>query len=661
MTAKRIEGKPFIVADSIGEILSEAGIVMGRARLSPGRDVKVICPACNGGSTKEQSLSIKLDADGQGAAWHCKRGKCGGSSIVPGSGRIASGDRDGSGPRQDEAPARRERAPVIIPRLDPPDAQGKPPELYAYFARRGISQETVDAFGIYSTKRRWRALDAAGKEIRDGEGQASYEAKPTIVYPYAWGGVTVNRKFRSRDKQFQQDKDAERTLYNIDAFTSPDEGIFCEGENDVLAMYEAGFRQVTSLPDGSPSKLLDEDDPKRQDDMRYDALEVCAEQVADLQRVILATDGDVPGGYHAEELARRLGKTRCWRVTWPEGCKDANETLLRHMPPEERGKREPTEDEKAAGIADIQAAIAGAEAWPLMGLFPMRPGTLRAFLTAGKTPTGLASGIKALDEVVKLPAGGGWLTVVTGIPSHGKSSFLRGWLPYIAMKHDVGIVWCSPEDNTPEVIALDLAQILKGQPVKEAGTYMPEALLREAEDWMRQRVTFLYADDPDIEMTMDWVLARAQEAKKRHKRQLLVVDPWNEVEHQVAKGESETQYTGRWLRRIKAWGRREGMGVLIAAHPKMQVLDPKTKRFPVVGGYDINGSAMWFNRADVGLTIYRQFDGYVDVNCWKARFPAFGTRNSKATLKRDPRTGRLASCGNDTGQDQATAEQEIGA
>ncbi|CAD6258672.1 unnamed protein product [Miscanthus lutarioriparius] len=50
-------------------------------------------------------------------------------------------------------------------------------------------------------------------------------------------------------------------------------------------------------------------------------------------RIILATDDDHPGQALAEELARRLGKERCWRVKWPkkndtDTCKDANEVLM---------------------------------------------------------------------------------------------------------------------------------------------------------------------------------------------------------------------------------------------------------------------------------------------------------------------------------------------
>ncbi|KAJ0083192.1 hypothetical protein Patl1_11533 [Pistacia atlantica] len=49
--------------------------------------------------------------------------------------------------------------------------------------------------------------------------------------------------------------------------------------------------------------------------------------------IILATDGDLPGQALAEELARRLGKERCWRVKWPKSYevnhfKDANEAVI---------------------------------------------------------------------------------------------------------------------------------------------------------------------------------------------------------------------------------------------------------------------------------------------------------------------------------------------
>lgn len=41
-------------------------------------------------------------------------------------------------------------------------------------------------------------------------------------------------------------------------------------------------------------------------------------------------DKDEPGEALAEELARRIGRAKCWEVKWPDGCKDANDVLVRH-------------------------------------------------------------------------------------------------------------------------------------------------------------------------------------------------------------------------------------------------------------------------------------------------------------------------------------------
>ncbi len=55
---------------------------------------------------------------------------------------------------------------------------------------------------------------------------------------------------------------------------------------------------------------------------------VAEERLRAATRVILATDMDAPGQKLADELARRIGYAKCSRVTWPEGCKDANETFM---------------------------------------------------------------------------------------------------------------------------------------------------------------------------------------------------------------------------------------------------------------------------------------------------------------------------------------------
>jgi twinkle protein len=39
-------------------------------------------------------------------------------------------------------------------------------------------------------------------------------------------------------------------------------------------------------------------------------------------RIVIATDNDAPGDALAEELARRLGRERCWRARWPMSSRE---------------------------------------------------------------------------------------------------------------------------------------------------------------------------------------------------------------------------------------------------------------------------------------------------------------------------------------------------
>ena len=92
----------------------------------------------------------------------------------------------------------------------------------------------------------------------------------------------------------------------------------------------------------------------------------CAGELDAAARIILATDNDAPGNALAEELARRLGRERCFRVRWPGSVagrdapeaeadkayrKDANEVLCKDGP------------------QAIRAYLEAAEPYPIKGLF----------------------------------------------------------------------------------------------------------------------------------------------------------------------------------------------------------------------------------------------------------------------------------------------------
>ena len=560
--------------------------------ITPGRSCQVICPRCEGGRTKEISLTVTIDQDGQGAVWTCHRGSCGWSG--------------GQRVRDYAALPLRERAVQKPKPHAPAIVSNRPDWLYEFFAERHIGARTVHEFGCYAAIRQFESL---------GEKQA-------IVFPYILAGEVVNRKYRPHpDKTPQmQEKDALRSLFNVDRLGGdPAEIVWVEGEPDVMAMFECGIRHAVTLPDGAPSEAT-----FRPDDKRFEALRTHGDLLGKAKRVVLAGDADKPGLALREELARRLGRHRCWLVTWPDGCKDACDVLRVHGP------------------EAVTQAVADAQPYPISGLQRIKVGTLLG-LRQQPAPTTMTTGARATDAVIHLPTEGR-LVVVTGYPGSGKTSWMR--FVMVRTASDCGRKWgvFSPEMQPWEQFVAECAEVYSGKSFwpSRAIESMSDEEVVEAEQWLSSRVTMLVCDAEDDSPTLDWILDRAAATVLRDGTTDLVIDPWNEIDHQRGTL-SETDYTGRALQRLRAFGLRHGCNVWMICHPaKPQPLKPgETRAFP--GPYDISGSAHWFNKPDLGLTVHSPQPGSVDLHLWKARYRRFGTRGAKATLDFDAINGRYSS------------------
>jgi twinkle protein len=84
---------------------------------------------------------------------------------------------------------------------------------------------------------------------------AANEKVTAAAFPYYRNGKLVNIKYRGPNKTFWQVKGAEKILYGLDDIVNQDWIIIVEGELDKLALEEAGFQNVVSVPDGAPVKV----------------------------------------------------------------------------------------------------------------------------------------------------------------------------------------------------------------------------------------------------------------------------------------------------------------------------------------------------------------------------------------------------------------------
>lgn len=478
------------------------------------------------------------------------------------------------------------------------------PMASAAFERRGINPETAARYGVFTGV----AETEFGTVTPDAKGNV-------IVFPYTDGGKVVNAKYRGKDKKFWQQKGGKKTFYNADVMDDPalSEGraalVITEGELDALSAIDSGYPFVVSVPDGAPPVPKDKSpddlepiDPSTDSHGKWEYLWNNRERLKRIKRFILATDNDPPGQRLAAELRRRLNAARCSYVTYPEGCKDLNDVTMKH------------------GAPAVSQLIARATPYPVRGLYRLDdyPPTEQIETFA----TGLGLG-HALHVFL------GEFMVVTGIPNHGKSAWVMNLVASLVSTHGWTAAVCSPE--MPAVP--QMRDRLRRWWVKGAFAKATPAERQRADEFINRRFVFLDVDptgtgEGDEPFDLQWVIDRATEAVLRDGIRILVIDPWNEIEHARDKGESMTDYIARSIRTLKRFARLYSVIVIVVAHPTKDVglKDSGKTRLPSL--YDIEGSAAWYNKADHGIVIERHEAGTTTLHLKKVRFEDTGTRGT---------------------------------
>ncbi|KAL5199764.1 hypothetical protein ABZP36_020967 [Zizania latifolia] len=466
---------------------------------------RMMCPMCKGGSSEEWNLSVFIRMDGVNTTWNCFRSTCGWKGYV---------QPDGF-PKLSQAKHDTECET---------DQDGKPNvainKVYRKICEQDLHLEPLcNELVTYFSER----MISAETLLRNSVMQCNRNNKIVIVFTYKRDGVLVGCKYREVSKKFLQ----------------------VEGEIDKLSMEESGYHNCVSVPDGAPprvsSKLPDKDQDKK-----YQFLWNCKDYLDSASRIILATDADPPGQALAEELARRrLGKERCWRVNWPkknekEVCKDANEVLMFLGP---QALKRVIED-LFPDIDNYYLGIRGDE-------------------------IGVHTGWKSMDELYKVvPAE---LTVVAGVPKSGKNEWIDALMCNINDQVGWKFVLCSMENKVREHARKLLEKHIK-RPFFNAryggsAERMSSDKFEEGKQWMYETFHLIRCED-DCLPSINWVLDLAKAAVLRYGVCGLVIDPYNELDHQQPSNQTETEYVSQILPKIKRFGQHYSCHVWLVAHPR---------------------------------------------------------------------------------------------
>ena len=440
-----------------------------------------------------------------------------------------------------------------------------------WFIGRMISQDTLIKMRIYS----------------DTEFMPQYNKDVEVIcFPFFFQETLVNIKYRGPQKSFKLNTGSELIFYNQDALLNNDSIIIVEGEIDALSFIQCGYDNVVSVPNGANVK------------MEYlDTYYLLFEKI---NHVYLATDQDTKGIELRDELARRLGSEKCYIVNFKD-CKDANEYLIRYG-------------------SDFHDLIKNAIPIPTKGIITVDSlhNDITSMFVDGVPPGNKLN--EPFDNYIGWETGR--LATVSGIPSSGKSEFVD----YLVVKMNILYGWktafFTPENYPLKYHYAKLFEKIIGKKFsKQTATQMDFEM---AEDYIAENFFYILNEE---DFTVDHVLSRAKVLVKTRGIKVLVIDPYNRLEHQYK--DSETQYISRFLDKLTNFARFNDVLIFLVAHPRKMDRDT-TGRLKVPTLYDINGSSNFFNKTDYGFTVHRKTDdrnlllNEVEIHWQKIKFKYLG-------------------------------------
>lgn len=462
-----------------------------------------------------------------------------------------------------------------------------------WLEQRGLDVEIAIRFGLYTCS-------------RPGGEPSTEEGCDWIAVPYKVDDQVVNVKFRRlSEKAHAQTQGGKQVLWNRNVIrdqTLKDYPlIITEGEWDALACIEAGFPRVVSVPGGAPQQAGQKGHAYIDDAMP---------DLKEVDRIIIATDSDEPGCALREDLIARLGRARCMALPYPKGCKDLGDAL------------------RLYGIKGVQAALAKAKLVPMGELVelddiperpPLNPVKLRSLGADFHNHIGICKG---------------QTSVWTGEANGGKSTLLRCVSWALAMEKDWRTAPAFFEDDIRQNVVPALVRLhSNGWPVMAEDR-------DGCHDWIREHYKFILPRE-DEPPTLPWLLDMAEGAVRRFGCDLIICDPWTDLELGIGSGMSETEIVRGSLGVVKRFARKFNCHFAIIAHPRKHGEYGGTKK--MADGADISGSGHFKNRLDLGVTVQADptTDNVTNIRVWKSKYREEMGQTGDFSLLFDPRSRRF--------------------
>lgn len=222
-----------------------------------------------------------------------------------------------------------------------------------------------------------------------------------------------------------------------------------------------------------------------------------------------------------------------------------------------------------------------------------------------------STGWEELDKILKIYPS--QLVVCTGYAGSGKSTFLFNLIVNLCWQHGHRAWMYVPEN---EAHLFKKIELMFNKKEKQFGTFSRTRCFVQSANYEH------YGEEP---RTVEWILDKAYQSWLHDKINLVLIDPWNELERAKQNDELLTDYIGRCLMRMKMFARETGCTMIMVAHPTKAAVGRDC------GLYDIEGSANWTNKCDNGLIVKHE-KGSKDTTVVSAK------------VREIPHAGRIGHC-----------------
>ena len=436
--------------------------------------------------------------------------------------------------------------------------------------KTNFTKLTLDALTLFTSRGITQNVVNSNKIVQEGD---------WVIFPYIRNGELINVKKRdTKSKDFRQSANAEAIIYNYDRVKNEKEIIITEGEFDCMAFEVAGFTNVTTVNQGAPN----END--KNIDKKLECITNCYEVFEQAETIYIAVDKDNNGLRLENELIRRLGAEKCKVVSFPIGCKDANDVLLKD------GKETLIQCFKTAKQVKIEG---------IYTLDDVRDSMVKTF-TDGKR-RGEDTHWFDLNENYTHRLGE--VTLWTGYMNEGKSTFLKQLLLAKACFDNWTIGVFSPEDFPADEFYDDLIHMYVGKSTDRFDYHVMErAEYNDAIEVIKKKFFYVY---PEKDFTWESVEKKMIYLIRKHGVKAIILDPYNQFDHNQGT-QREDLYISKFMAKLKHFAIINDVAVHLVAH-QVTPMYVVGQDYPQPNAYKIKGGGTFADKADNVCFIWRKY------------------------------------------------------